>query len=133
MVDDLGKSVSVCACARARRRTSSLEVLEMLLLTHKYLPWLGTTLAIVGWLLLFASSLRVFLGLDDQDLSQDARIALLSGTDSGLRIYYFAALGSYLSALLIAIVTWRRSSQQSIVTIGIMWPLAIIFALRLFN
>jgi hypothetical protein len=72
-------------------------------------------------------------GLDDPDLSQDARIALMSGTDLGLRIYYFAALGSYLSALLIAIATWRRSSPQSILTIGIMWPIAIIFALRLFR
>jgi hypothetical protein len=57
----------------------------------------------------------------------------MSGIDSGLRIFYFAALGSYLSALLIAIATWRHSSPQSIITIGIMWPIAIIFALRLFQ
>jgi hypothetical protein len=105
----------------------------MLQLTRKYLPWTGTSLAIVGWLLLFAATLRVLLGLDDPDLNQDARIALMSGTDPGIRIYHYAALGSYLGALLIAIITWRRSSPQSIVTIGIMWPLAIIFAMSFFH
>ena len=80
-----------------------------------------------------ASGFRAMRGLDDPDLSQDARIALLSGTDRGLRIYFLAAQCSYLIALLIAISTWRRSSPQSIITIGIMWPIVIIFALRLFQ
>jgi len=100
---------------------------------HRYLPKVGTWLAIAGWLILVASSFRTMRGIDDPDLNQDARIALLSGTDRGLRTYYFAALGSYLIALLIAISTWRRSSPQSIITIGIMWPIVIVFALRLFQ
>jgi hypothetical protein len=66
---------------------------------HSYLPKVGTWLAIAGWLFLIASGLRAMRGLDDPNLSQDARIALMSGTDSGLRIYYLAALGSYVGAL----------------------------------
>jgi hypothetical protein len=123
----------VCVGATARRSTSSLEDFEVFQRIHSYLPKVGTWLAIAGWLFLIASGLRAMRGLDDPDLSQDARIALMSGTDARLRIFLFAALGSYLSALLIAIATWRRYSPQSIITIGIMWPIAIIFALRLFS
>jgi len=90
------------------------------------LPWLGTLLALLGWVFLFAALYRAF---DDRmDMSVEERLRIISGIDGELRAYEGLTLLMSLCALVVAVRTWRRANTQAVVTIGTVVVLGVVLA-----